>query len=69
MTQTARVTWALIIVAATVLITWDVKVALNDVSGDTISELLLEMAYRNPVLPFAFGVLMGHLFWPQEKGQ
>jgi hypothetical protein len=47
------------------LIAWDVHVATNAVRGDTISELILFWAHQHPTLPFAFGILMGHLFWPQ----
>lgn len=31
--------------------------------GDTISELVWKAAVKRPLLPFAFGLLMGHWFW------
>jgi hypothetical protein len=27
---------------------------------------VLDTAGKHPVIPFAFGCLMGHLFWPQK---
>lgn len=39
-------------------------VALGDqCEGDTISEIMWATATKRPILPFAFGVLMGHFFW------
>lgn len=34
----------------------------NHTPGDTISEKIWKLAIH-PIVPFAFGVLMGHLFW------
>lgn len=57
----------LILAAVTaVLIGWDVYVWQSPGSGDTISEVVLGWAKKTVVLPFAFGFLMGHLFWPQR---
>jgi hypothetical protein len=38
---------------------WSIK---NHTVGDTISEIVWKLAKR-PIVPFAFGVLMGHFFW------
>ena len=46
------------------LIAWDVYVFIEPTAGDTISEVLLGSA---PIVHFAFGVVCGHLFWPQRK--
>lgn len=32
----------------------------------TFSYVLLDMAHTTPIVPFLFGVLIGHLFWPQK---
>lgn len=32
----------------------------------TFSAVLLELAHSTPIVPFLFGVLIGHLFWPQK---
>ena len=61
--------WTIAILAAcgAVLAGWDVYVAVHPVAGDTISELTLAAAMRHPIIPFALGVVMGHLFWPQYR--
>jgi hypothetical protein len=51
---------------ALLLIAYDIFVAVNGVSGDTISEVFLFLS-AHPALPFAWGVLAGHLCWPQYK--
>ena len=61
-----RKTIAILIVFVLVLIAWDVYVFLTPGDGDTISEITLGFAMRHPVLPFALGVLCGHLLWPQR---
>ncbi len=33
----------------------------------TISYLVLTRSRRYPILPFAFGILIGHLLWPQPE--
>ena len=38
----------------------------NKVDGDTISEIIWALSKR-PLVPFAFGMLMGHFFWQMEK--
>lgn len=35
--------------------------------NETISQYLYELALRYPALPFLFGFLCGHLFWPIKK--
>ena len=32
----------------------------------TISKLLLSWAQEHPIIAFLFGVIFGHLFWPQH---
>lgn len=61
--------WITIAVLATcglVLIVWDLIVATDGKPGNTISEITLYYARRHPVIPFALGVIMGHLFWAQH---
>jgi hypothetical protein len=33
----------------------------------TISATLYEMAAGKPIIPFIFGLLGGHLFWPNRR--
>jgi hypothetical protein len=62
--MTRTITMILMATAAAVLVGWDLYVAVCPPPGDTISELLSSWAYRWPTLPFAFGVVGGHLFCP-----
>lgn len=32
-------------------------------TGDTISEIIWNVTAKRPLIPFAFGLLMGHFFW------
>lgn len=62
-----KITIGILIACAAILIGWDIYVAANSSSGDTISEITLGFAQKHPVVPFALGVIMGHLFWPQKQ--
>jgi hypothetical protein len=62
---TKRITSGILIAVTIGLIVWDIFMATNPIQGDTISEIVLNFAFSNPSIPFAFGCLMGHLFWPQ----
>lgn len=48
---------------------YDTLVAVNKTPGDTISEITLHWAVRQPISVFclgaALGIVLGHLFWPQ----
>lgn len=53
----------LVLAATTVgLIGYDVFVAVEPTQDDTISEVINLLAADHPILPFAWGVLTGHLF-------
>lgn len=60
-----QITIVLILFAIVLLGGWDIYVASNAASGDTISEIILSASLRRPIIPFAAGVICGHLFWPQ----
>ena len=64
-TGTKKMTGIILIVITIVLVIWDLFMVGTPTMGDTISEYLLNLAFNNPSIPFAFGCLMGHLFWPQ----
>lgn len=73
MTELGPRNWTIIIMVCScaVLLTWDVYVAFfNKVSNrlDTISGITLGWSENIWVLPYAFGVLGGHLFWPALGG-
>jgi len=66
MISTRKITIGILVTLALLLIGWDIFVAANDTKGDTISEVFLYFS-KHPVLPFAAGVVMGHLCWPQYR--
>lgn len=63
---TKKITIIIIVVVVVGLIAWDIYVFKTPEHGDTISEVVLEWAKRNPLFPFGLGFLMGHLLWPQK---
>lgn len=69
-----RVTSLLLLTFVAALVVWDIYVAVVERtvpagSGATISELVLGFAGKHPVLPFAVGVVCGHLLWPQVRAR
>lgn len=44
---------------------YDLFTAYSHGKDATISVVILSLAREWPILPFALGVLMGHLLWPQ----
>jgi hypothetical protein len=48
-------------------VAYDVAVAYLYGSQPTISRIVHDWAYGNPVVAFALGVLCGHLFWSQKS--
>lgn len=64
--NTKLITATIVIATILGLIGWDIFVAANTVSGDTISEITLAFAYKHPFVAFALGVLCGHLTWPRR---
>lgn len=57
------ITTIIMLAAIFILIGWDIFVAARPPEGDTISEIIRQSAFRHPIIPFAFGVLIGHFFW------
>lgn len=52
--------------SALALLILDIIVAIDDLPGNTISEILRDWSAFYP-LPYAFGVVMGHLFWNSDR--
>jgi len=69
MTKAKKITLGIMLASTAALVGWDVVVASNKERGDTISEILLHAAQHVPIVAVAWGVLTGHLFWSQGKGQ
>lgn len=51
--------WAAIIL----LFVYEIWAVYTREEGDTISEIIWTASVNRPVIPFAFGFLMGHFFW------
>lgn len=66
--MTRWITIALLVAFTLALICWDVvaQVTVPD-SSATISRIVLGWAQQHPALPFALGVVMGHLLWSQPS--
>jgi hypothetical protein len=60
------VTKILLVTTALVWAVYDVFPFLNPERGDTISEVILYYALRSLFIPYAFGVLCGHFFFPRD---
>lgn len=58
---TAQVLWAI----AGLLIVYDISAYSITGSRATISDVMLSWSMSKPGLPFAYGALAGHLFWPE----
>jgi len=67
--NTKKITMGVIIAAIVGLVGWDVYVGFTPTEGDTISEVIREMAYRYPIIAVAAGILVGHWFWSKRKKQ
>jgi len=61
-----KTTILLYLVGASLLV-WDIIVAVNDIQGDTISEIIRDVSYKIWFIPWGFGGIMGHLFWHKKN--
>jgi len=62
----ARLTLVVAAVLALAAVGWDIFVAVSPENGDTFSELFLQGSGAWPALPYALGVVAGHLAWPNS---
>lgn len=42
-------------------------IALRRRRGETISEVVWRLTFNHPLVPFLFGLLMGHFFWQSAR--
>lgn len=63
-----NITVSLIIITASVLVVWDIAVAINDVKYDTISRIIQGWSFAFPAIPLIWGILGGHWFWSRDVG-
>jgi hypothetical protein len=58
--------WVLLSVAIGVIIYDAIAISVCGVTA-SVSYDIMQLSKRYPILPFAMGVLIGHLLWPQPK--
>jgi hypothetical protein len=58
-----------IVVVVVLIIGWDIYAMIYGGHEATISSVLVTSAYDTPVIPFAFGFVMGHLFWRMKSNK
>lgn len=63
------VTIGILIATAVIWALYDVIPFLDPARGDTISEVILYYALRSLFIPYAFGVLCGHFFFPRDGAE
>jgi len=68
MTRWQSITVALVVGTLVALIAYDVVADVEGGVSATISRVLRAAAMDYPIIPFAVGVLIGHLFWSQGQG-
>lgn len=57
-----------VVAGATVgLLLYEGWTLINKRKGDTISESIWGSMKRHPLVPFGFGMLMGHFFWQKAE--
>lgn len=54
------------LVAITLLLAYEGYAVLNEIPGDTLSEAVWKYG-QHPMLTFAVGVVIGHLFWQKKR--
>ena len=64
-----NITKIIILSAIVILGVYDIIALIGGGTEATISYIILAESRRNPAIPFAFGFLMGHLFWYNRGGQ
>lgn len=62
----AKLTKIILITAVVALSLYDIVALINGGSEATISRITLSYSKEYPVIPFAVGVVCGHLFWPNK---
>lgn len=58
-------TGLVVMVATVALLGWEAWTLVNAHPGDTISEAIWNVSNSTPLVPFTFGGLMGHWFFPK----
>jgi hypothetical protein len=65
MARWRKITIAIVVATVLILAGYDVWV-INTKGVDTsISRVFIDLAHRYPIIVLSFGILVGHLVWPQ----
>lgn len=64
--MTRLITIGLIWGILVLVVVWDIIAAIDPTPRDTFSQVSLEHFVKHPCIPFALGILMGHLSWPMD---
>lgn len=70
MTKTRKLTICFIIACVFIIIAYDIWAVYSGGVDGTISSVIFDYSREFPLIPFAFGVLAGHLWfnvYPKEK--
>lgn len=62
----ANLSFAIMGITVAFLIIYDIWIIFKRGYSDTISWTLFAWSKRYPIIPFAIGVVIGHLFWNVE---
>ena len=62
-----KITIWFILSSVAVIVLYDIYAVYVGGLKATISWIIYEEAHNQPMIPFAFGVLMGHFFWQMKK--
>jgi hypothetical protein len=61
-----NITTKLLIVSIFFFVIYDLIVMAISGREATISYDVLALSHQHPVIPLAVGIILGHLFWPQQ---
>ena len=57
-----QLTITIIVAVVVLVILFDIVAAATKPDGDTITQVIQKYSQRYPIIPFAFGLLAGHLY-------
>lgn len=66
MDQYSNITYWFLLTTVIAVAIYDLWVGTNYGGAYTVSTRILQVSRVYPILPLAFGAVLGHLFWPQQ---
>ena len=52
-----------VLLLTALILAWDIGLWIDQIEGNTISEIVRSRSQSHPLVPFLIGMLMGHWFW------